>query len=85
MISKPVHLTAQTCKVRGSHHCAITPSSNCPLNVLSFLGSTAYVLSLDGATYQLWNASTGECYDMHDVRCPLQSIGCLIDETNVSC
>eukprot|EP00112_Aurelia_sp_Birch-Aquarium-sp1_P013608 Seg2891.1 transcript_id=Seg2891.1/GoldUCD/mRNA.D3Y31 product="Coiled-coil and C2 domain-containing protein 2A" protein_id=Seg2891.1/GoldUCD/D3Y31 len=46
-------------------------------------GSTAYVLSLDGATYQLWNASTGECYDMHDVRCPLQSIGCLIDETNI--
>ena len=49
-----------------------------------FKGSTAYVLSLDGMKYQLWNASTGECYELSDVRCPLQSIGCLIDETNVS-
>eukprot|EP00795_Rhopilema_esculentum_P004894 gene4895-21226_t len=33
--------------------------------------------------YQLWNASTGECYEINDVRCPLHSIGCLIDDSNV--
>ena len=46
-------------------------------------GDTAYVLSMEGISYRLWNASTGEDYSVQDTRCPLQRIGCLVDESNI--
>ena len=46
-------------------------------------GSTAYVLTLDDG-YRLWNAYTGEQFDVHDANCPLKSIGCVFNEENVS-
>lgn len=49
-----------------------------------FLGSTAYVLTEDGMNFKLWNASTGDMYDIQDVHCPLQGVSCLVTESNVS-
>lgn len=46
-------------------------------------GSTAYVLTQEGTSHRLWNASTGESYEAQDVHSPLQSIGCLVDDTNI--
>ena len=34
--------------------------------------------------FKLWNASTGDMYDIQDVHCPLQGVSCLVTENNVS-
>ena len=47
-----------------------------------FSGSTSYVLTTDGS-YQLWNAYTGEKFDVQDANCPLKSIGCIFNQENV--
>lgn len=52
------------------------------LNLSSFPGSTAYVLTLDGSPL-LWNAHTGHKYDVQDTNCPLKSIGCVFNHENV--
>ena len=41
------------------------------------------MLTEDGMHFKLWNASTGEMYDIQDVHCPLQGISCLVTENNV--
>ncbi|MEE6485744.1 hypothetical protein FKM82_014382, partial [Ascaphus truei] len=46
-------------------------------------GSVAYVLSLEGVEYILWNPMNGQCYKQFDTFCPLQRIDCLIGEENV--
>lgn len=46
-------------------------------------GSTAYVLTVDDG-YKLWNAYTGESFDVQDANCPLKSIECVFNEGNVS-
>lgn len=45
-------------------------------------GSTAYVLTLDGSPL-LWNAHTGQKYDVQDANCPLKSIGCVFNHENI--
>lgn len=45
-------------------------------------GSTAYVLTLDGSP-RLWNAHTGQKYDVQDANCPLKSIGCVFNHENI--
>ena len=47
-------------------------------------GSTAYVMSEEGNNYTFWNASTGDSYELQDVHSPLQSIGCIMNNENVS-
>ena len=47
-------------------------------------GSTAYVLSEDDGQYLIWNANTGQYYNVHDNFCPLISVGCVINDENVS-
>ncbi|KAJ7389194.1 Coiled-coil and C2 domain-containing protein 2A, partial [Desmophyllum pertusum] len=45
-------------------------------------GSTAYVLTLEGSP-QLWNAHSGQKYDVQDANCPLKSIGCVFNHENI--
>ncbi|KAL9987685.1 hypothetical protein ACROYT_G002032 [Oculina patagonica] len=45
-------------------------------------GSTAYVLTLDGSP-TLWNAHSGQKYDVQDANCPLKSIGCVFNHENI--
>lgn len=46
-------------------------------------GSSVYVLTQDSMSYMAWNASTGECFDVQDSFCPIQSVGCLINHENI--
>nr|XP_018671326.2 coiled-coil and C2 domain-containing protein 2A isoform X3 [Ciona intestinalis] len=48
-------------------------------------GNTAYVLTVDhnAREYIIWNASTGEYHDKSDPHSPLQSVGALINDTNI--
>ncbi|XP_065666713.1 coiled-coil and C2 domain-containing protein 2A isoform X3 [Hydra vulgaris] len=46
-------------------------------------GSTAYVLCEEMNTFCLWNASTGESYELQNTYCPLISIGTLVDDRNI--
>jgi len=46
-------------------------------------GSTAYVYTMVGSTQTLWNASSGESYNISNVHCPFQQVACLINEINV--
>ena len=46
-------------------------------------GSTAYVLTKEDNDIWIWNANTGRHYSHHNYYCPLQSIGCLINNENV--
>lgn len=52
------------------------------------VGETAYVLTENpqpGATgYWLWNPSTGVHYSQDEPHTPLISVGCVIDDNNVS-
>ncbi len=53
-----------------------------------FPGETAYVLSENpqagGVGYWIWNPCTGSHYGQYEPHCPLISVGCIIDNTNVS-
>jgi len=46
-------------------------------------GDTAYVLTQENNDYWLWNAQTGEHFSCLDSYCPVQSVGCLINDENV--
>ncbi|XP_078612714.1 coiled-coil and C2 domain-containing protein 2A-like isoform X1 [Branchiostoma floridae x Branchiostoma japonicum] len=47
-------------------------------------GPTAYVLTLESnSDYLLWNPSSGEFFQQHDPYCPMQSVGCLINQDNI--
>ncbi|CAH1773716.1 unnamed protein product [Owenia fusiformis] len=46
-------------------------------------GETSYVLSKENDEYWIWNASTGERYNARDNYCPVQSVGCLMNQDNV--
>ena len=41
-------------------------------------------MSEEGNNYTFWNASTGDSYELQDVHSPLQSIGCIMNNENVS-
>jgi len=47
-------------------------------------GDTAYVLTQEKNDYWLWNAQTGEHFSYRDNYCPVQSVGCLVNDENVS-
>jgi len=47
-------------------------------------GETAYVMTRDSASLtRLWNAQTGQVYRAEDPACPLTSVGCVFNDTNV--
>ena len=46
-------------------------------------GPTAYVMTREVSDYWIWNASTGEHFNYRDNYCPLQSIGCLVNDENI--
>ncbi|KAL8612721.1 hypothetical protein ACOMHN_025372 [Nucella lapillus] len=46
-------------------------------------GTTAYVLTEEADGYFIWNSSTGKRYSVHDNYCPLQSVGCLVNNENI--
>ncbi|XP_028300852.1 coiled-coil and C2 domain-containing protein 2A isoform X2 [Gouania willdenowi] len=46
-------------------------------------GPTAYVLTLEQSRYLIWNPSSGQSYSQYDTFCPLQTIGCLVNASNV--
>ncbi|XP_013408980.1 coiled-coil and C2 domain-containing protein 2A-like isoform X3 [Lingula anatina] len=46
-------------------------------------GGTAYVLTKEANGYLIWNGSTGESYSHTNPFCPLQSIGCLVNQENI--
>ncbi|KAI8501504.1 Coiled-coil and C2 domain-containing protein 2A [Branchiostoma belcheri] len=47
-------------------------------------GPTAYVLTHESSgDYLLWNPSSGEFFNQHDPFCPMQSVGCLINQDNI--
>ena len=48
-------------------------------------GTTAYVLTEESDGYYIWNSATGKRYNVNDNYCPLQSVGCLVNNENVSC
>lgn len=47
-------------------------------------GITAYTLVIDGPKTWVWNAMKGEKYSSDDIFCPLVSIGCLVNDKNVT-
>lgn len=48
-------------------------------------GPTAYVVTWEkGNDVWVWNASTGDHFNVRDNRNPLQSVGCLVSPENVS-
>lgn len=47
-------------------------------------GPTAYVITKEAPKdFQVWNASTGEHYHYRDNYCPVQSVGCLVNQHNI--
>ncbi|XP_047410349.1 protein CC2D2B [Sciurus carolinensis] len=46
-------------------------------------GHVAYVLTQEPDEYWLWNPSTGQCHKQFDPFCPLQSVDCLFNDSNV--
>ncbi|ESO88285.1 hypothetical protein LOTGIDRAFT_219375 [Lottia gigantea] len=46
-------------------------------------GPTAYVLTEEGSDFWFWNASTGEHFSYHDSNCPVQVVGCIMNQDNV--
>lgn len=47
-------------------------------------GITAYTLVIEDGKAWIWNALKGEKYSASDNFCPLVTIGCLINDKNVS-
>ncbi|MBZ3884863.1 Protein CC2D2B [Sciurus carolinensis] len=47
-------------------------------------GHVAYVLTQEPDEYWLWNPSTGQCHKQFDPFCPLQSVDCLFNDSNVA-
>ena len=47
-------------------------------------GPTAYVMTEEGNANWIWNANTGEHYTVYDNFCPLITVGCIINDENVS-
>lgn len=47
-------------------------------------GPTSYVLSIEGNEFWVWNPTTGEKYQQTNNFCPLKSVGCLVNQENVS-
>ncbi|XP_050400906.2 coiled-coil and C2 domain-containing protein 2A [Patella vulgata] len=46
-------------------------------------GPTAYVLTEEGTQMWLWNASTGEHFNVQDSFCPVQVVGCVMNQNNI--
>lgn len=59
----------------------------CVMVYVHFTGYTTYVLTeapRNGVGYWLWNASSGHHFAQHEPYIPLKSVGCVIDQHNVS-
>lgn len=46
-------------------------------------GTTAYVLTEESDGFYIWNSSTGRRFPVLDNYCPLQSVGCLVNNENI--
>ncbi|KAK7488454.1 hypothetical protein BaRGS_00020239, partial [Batillaria attramentaria] len=46
-------------------------------------GTTAYVLTEETDGYYIWNSATGKRFSVLDNYCPLQSVGCLVNNENI--